>query len=49
VSKLLNLPAGQELAALIAIGYPAQSPMPPKRKAVSELLSYGFSTGSESS
>jgi nitroreductase len=47
VSDLLKLPVGQELAALIAIGYPAQSPMPPKRKEVSELLSYGFGTGSE--
>lgn len=39
-SKLLELPEGRELAALIPIGYPAESPVAPRRKAAEELLSY---------
>ena len=39
-ARLLNLPEDRELAALIAIGYPAESPAAPKRKTVEELLSY---------
>lgn len=38
--KLLEIPDNQELVALIAIGYPAQSPDAPKRKPVADLLSY---------
>jgi len=40
VTKLLDIPDTQELVALIAIGYPAQSPDAPKRKEVADLLSY---------
>ena len=40
VTKLLEIPDTQELVALIAIGYPAQSPEAPKRKEVADLLSY---------
>lgn len=40
VIKLLDIPNDQELVALIAIGYPAQSPEAPKRKGVADLLSY---------
>lgn len=39
-AKLLEIPDNQELVALIAIGYPAQSPDAPKRKPVADLLSY---------
>jgi nitroreductase len=39
-AAMLHLPEGQELAALIAIGYPAESPNAPRRKLVSELLTY---------
>ncbi|MCM1091343.1 MAG: nitroreductase family protein [Butyrivibrio sp.] len=39
-AKLLELPDDQELVALIAIGYPAQNPDAPKRKPVTDLLSY---------
>lgn len=39
-SRLLNIPEERELVALIPIGYPAQTPAAPKRKAVEELLSY---------
>ncbi|HJB94910.1 MAG TPA: nitroreductase family protein [Candidatus Mediterraneibacter intestinigallinarum] len=40
ISKLLNLPEDQELAALIAIGHPDIKPDAPKRKSVDELLQY---------
>ena len=39
-AKLLDLPEDRELAALIPIGYPAESPAAPRRKAVEDLLSY---------
>lgn len=39
-TKLLEIPEGQEITAMIAIGYPAQSPEAPKRKTVADLLSY---------
>lgn len=38
--ELLEIPESQELIALIAIGYPDQTPEAPKRKSVSDLLSY---------
>ena len=40
ISKLLDLPEDQELAALIAIGHPDIGPAAPKRKSVDELLQY---------
>ena len=40
ISKLLDLPEDQELAALIAIGHPDIEPAAPKRKSVYELLQY---------
>lgn len=40
VIQLLEIPDTQELVALIAIGYPAESPDAPRRKAVTDLLSY---------
>lgn len=40
ISKLLGLPENQELAALIAIGYPDVLPEAPKRKDVKDLLTY---------
>lgn len=39
-TKLLEIPENQELVALIAIGYPAESPDAPRRKPVTDLLSY---------
>lgn len=39
-TKLLELPEGRELVALIPIGYPAETPVAPKRKTVTDLLSY---------
>lgn len=39
-TKLLELPEDRELAALIAVGYPAESPVAPRRKSVEDLLSF---------
>ena len=33
-AKLLNLPEGRQLAALIPVGYPAEAPAAPRRKTV---------------
>ena len=38
VAKVLGAPEGQTVAALIAIGHPAQDPVAPPRKSVDELL-----------
>jgi len=40
ISELLDIPETQELAALIAIGYPDIEPEAPKRKSVEDLLTY---------
>ena len=39
-AALLEIPETQQLVALICIGYPAETPVAPKRKTVSDLLSY---------
>ncbi len=39
-SKLLQIPEDRELVALIPVGYPDEEPAAPKRKPVSELVSY---------
>ncbi len=38
ISSIIEVPEGQELIALIPIGYPAEEPTAPRRKAVSDLL-----------
>lgn len=40
IAKTINLPEGQKVAALIAMGYPDQECEAPKRKSVSELVNY---------
>lgn len=40
ISQLLNIPEGQELVALIGIGYPNIDPIVPKKKSVEDLLTY---------
>lgn len=40
IAELLDLPEDQELAALIAVGYPDIEPEAPKRKSVDQLLQY---------
>lgn len=39
-SALLEIPEDMDLVTLIPIGYPAETPVAPKRKSVEELLSY---------
>lgn len=39
-SSLLDIPEGQELMALIAVGYPDEAPASPKRKTAADLLTY---------
>lgn len=40
VAKILELPEGIGVAALVPMGYPAEEPNAPRRKAVEELLSF---------
>lgn len=40
ITELLQIPSSQELAALIAIGYPDIDPDVPKRKSLEDLLTY---------
>lgn len=40
VSSILGIPEDRELVALIPMGYPAEDPVCPKRKPVSDLLSF---------
>lgn len=42
LSRVITIPDGQQIAALIAIGYPAEQPEAPKRKSLEELLSYSM-------
>lgn len=39
-AEVLQIPEGQELVALVALGYPAVSPDAPARKSVSDLLTF---------
>lgn len=39
-AALLDIPEGQEVAAVLAIGHPAEEPMCPKRKSVDDLVSF---------
>ena len=38
VAELISLPSGQSVSALVAIGYPAETPDAPKRKTSADLL-----------
>ena len=40
VAELLELPEGREVIALIPIGYPAESPVAPRRKPVDEMVTF---------
>lgn len=40
ITKLIQIPEGQELMCLVALGYPDIEPEAPKRKEVDSLLSY---------
>ena len=38
IAELVKLPEGEKVAAILAIGYPAEEPAVPKRKDVTDLL-----------
>lgn len=40
ISELLHLPENQKIASLICLGYPDETPEMPRRKSVSELLTF---------
>lgn len=40
LSRQVALPENEEIIALVACGYPAESPAPPRRKEVHEILRY---------
>ena len=40
IVRLLEIPEDRELVALIPVGYPDEAPTAPRRKAVSDLLSF---------
>lgn len=40
VKQVVDVPEGQEIAALIAIGHPAEEPICPKRKDVDTLMTF---------
>lgn len=40
IAEAIHLPEGQKVAALIPIGYPAQEPEAPKRKALEDVVRY---------
>lgn len=40
IKDVVSIPEGQKVAALVAIGYPAESPKAPRRKSVDELLCF---------
>lgn len=40
VAEMINLDENQKVAALVAIGYPAEEPIAPKRKSVEELVKF---------
>lgn len=40
--EILNVPAGYELVVLIPMGYPAKTPLVPKRKEINEFTHYNM-------
>ena len=38
ISSFIDIPDGQQLATVVAIGYPNETPDAPKRKSADELL-----------
>lgn len=40
VSEVIPVPEGQQVAALIAVGYPDEAPKAPRRKEAEELITY---------
>ncbi len=42
VRETVDIPDGQKVSAIIAMGYPDEAPQPPRRKDVSDLLTADF-------
>ena len=40
VGELINIEEGRKVAALVAVGYPAETPEAPKRKTVEDLVRF---------
>jgi len=40
VAELLEIPEGREVIALIPVGYPAETPVAPRRKPVEEMITF---------
>ena len=40
IAQVVEIPEGQKVAALIAVGHPAEEPVCPKRKDVETLLHF---------
>ena len=38
VAELLDIPEGRDVVALIPVGYPAETPVAPRRKSVEEMV-----------
>jgi nitroreductase len=38
IEKILNVPEGMDLVALVPVGYPAENPAPRERKAVKDVI-----------
>ncbi len=40
VAQAVDLPAGHDLTCLVAVGHPAESPPPPRRKAIEQIAEF---------
>jgi nitroreductase len=40
LAKVLDLPAGHDLTCLVALGHPAESPAPPRRKTIEQIVEF---------
>lgn len=40
LAKVLDLPAGHDLTCLVALGHPAESPTPPRRKTIEQIVEF---------
>ncbi len=40
LARVLDLPAGHDLTCLVALGHPAESPAPPRRKTIEQIVEF---------
>ena len=45
LTRTLALPPGYDLACLVAVGYPAESPPPPRRKTIEQIAEFRNNSG----